>query len=310
MKQYTEQENLACNAILKERISLIQRTMEDEGIENFFISWSGGKDSCVLSKLFDIAIPDNKIPRVWADTGLELRLIREFIYDQMKKDNRIVRLKPTVNIKEMLEEEGYPFSSKSHAAMVDRYNRTGLDSVSVRKYLNKQTEEDGKGWSSSFRCPKRLLHQFTPEYKNKLKISDRCCVKLKEQPLEDYKKENGYKYHIIGLRQDEGGRRKEAQCFSYKNDKLYAFQPLAPITEDWEEWFIQTYNVELCDIYKPPYNFDRTGCKGCPFSKKLRKELETLEKFFPDEHKQCYDIWKPVYDEYWLLRYRLLVEIK
>ena len=308
--EYTEAENSACYAILNERISLIQRTMEDEGIENFMFSWSGGKDSCVLSKLLDLAIPDNKIPRVWADTGLEYNLMRKFIFEQMKKDKRIIRLNPTVNIKQMLEKEGYSFNSMAHSALVDRYNNTGLESISVRKYLNKLQEGDGEPWTTSFRCPKRLLHQFTPEYKNRLKISDKCCKKLKEDPINKYMKEHKFKYHIIGIRADEGGRRKNAKCFSYHNKKLYSFQPLATITSEWEDWFIQTYNVELCDIYKPPYNFERTGCKGCPFAKHLRKELETLQEFFPEEHKQCYDIWRPVYDEYWLLRYRLLVEIK
>ena len=83
------------------------------------------------------------------------------------------------------------------------------------------------------------------------------------------------------------------------------FQPLVPLTKAWEEWFIVQYNVEICDIYKPPYNFKRTGCKGCPFNPALQKDLNILEKFFPAERKQCEIIWKPVYDEYRRLNYRL-----
>ena len=58
-------------------------------------------------------------------------------------------------------------------------------------------------------------------------------------------------------------------------------------------------------IYYPPYNFERTGCKGCPFNIYLQKELDVLEKYFPNEKKQCEIIWKPVYDEYRRLGYRL-----
>ncbi len=45
--------------------------------------------------------------------------------------------------------------------------------------------------------------------------------------------------------------------------------------------------------------------KGCPFAINIQHELETLEKYFPAERKQCENIWKPVYDEYRRLGYRL-----
>ncbi len=80
---------------------------------------------------------------------------------------------------------------------------------------------------------------------------------------------------------------------------------MVAVTKEWENWFISEYNIRICDIYYPPYNFERTGCKGCPFNIHLQKELDVLEKYFPDEKKQCEIIWKPVYDEYRRLGYRL-----
>ena len=38
---------------------------------------------------------------------------------------------------------------------------------------------------------------------------------------------------------------------------------------------------------------------------KYGEELDTLEKYFPNERKQCEIIWKPVYDEYRRIGYRL-----
>lgn len=152
-------------------------------------------------------------------------------------------------------------------------------------------------------CPKILEHQFTPEYD--LKISAKCCDEMKKKPLHKWQKENKKPYAIIGIMRAEGGQRESAQCLRFKNNKFTAFQPLAPITKDWEEWFIETYNVDICEIYKPPYSFERTGCKGCPFALHLQKELETLDKFFPAERKQCEIIWRPVYEEYRRLGYRL-----
>lgn len=151
-----------------------------------------------------------------------------------------------------------------------------------------------------------LEYQFHEEMS--FRISPNCCDRLKKDPLHKWSKENNKSYAIIGIMPDEGGQRITAQCLAFKNDKLFAFQPLVPVTKEWEEWFIKEYDIEICDIYKPPYNFHRTGCKGCPFALELQKELDILEKFFPAERKQCEFIWKPVYDEYRRLGYRLRKE--
>ena len=128
---------------------------------------------------------------------------------------------------------------------------------------------------------------------------------MKERPLYEWSKKNNRPYSIVGIMRSEGGRRIGAQCLSFRSGKLKAFQPLAPISKDWEEWFIKTYNIKICDIYYEPYNFERTGCKGCPFAISLQEELDVLEKYFPAERKQCEFIWQPVYDEYRRIGYRL-----
>jgi 3'-phosphoadenosine 5'-phosphosulfate sulfotransferase (PAPS reductase)/FAD synthetase len=96
---------------------------------------------------------------------------------------------------------------------------------------------------------------------------------------------------------------------AYDGKKLKLFQPMAPLTKEWEDWFIDAYDIKICDIYKPPYNRERTGCKGCPFALHLQEELDMMERFFPNERKQCEIIWKPVYDEYRRLGYRLKDEV-
>lgn len=51
----------------------------------------------------------------------------------------------------------------------------------------------------------------------------------------------------------------------------------------FEQWFIEKYKVKLCRLYYPPFNFDRTGCKGCPFALHLQNQLEVMEHFLPRE---------------------------
>lgn len=247
-----------------------------------------------------MALPDNKIPRVYANTGIELNMIRDFVLKKAEADDRFKIIKPSVPIKPTLENEGYPFKSKMHSNWLNKYQRIGR-SEGVVQYLGERTDKEP--WQSQTSCPKCLKYQFTPEFN--LKISDKCCVRMKEEPLAKWGKENHKPFTIVGIMRDEGGRRRNSQCLAFRGGKLRAFQPLVPITKEWEEWLIKEYNIEICDIYKPPYNFCRTGCKGCPFAKDLQKELDTLEKFFPNERKQCEVIWKPVYEEYRRIGYRL-----
>lgn len=284
--------------ILSDRIQKIQQIIKEYGESNFYCSFSGGKDSTVLSTLIDIAVPNNNIPRVYADTGIELNLIREFVKKCQSNDSRIIMLKPNIPVKPMLEKYGYPFKSKEHAKWVDMYQRNGR-TQSIENYLGSEFKN-----KDLYRtCPKKLRYQFQPSFS--LKISDKCCLKMKEEPIDNYAKANGKLYGITGIMRDEGGRRTNAQCLAFKNGKLRYFHPLSIVTKDWEEWFIEKYHVVICDIYKEPYNFPRTGCKGCPFAIHLQEELDILDKYFPAERKQCEIIWGPIYDEYRRIGYRL-----
>lgn len=289
--------------LLEDRLQKIRSVINKYGEENFSISFSGGKDSTVLSALIDMALPENKIPRVYANTGIELNMIRDFVCEMQKTDDRIVVIKPAVPIKPMLERDGYPFKSKKHSENVAIYQKyKSLENrIGLQHYLH--ISKDGVNWSPQQSCPNILKYQFTNDFT--LKVSDKCCLRLKEEPLCKWQKENNKPYAIVGIMASEGGRRHGAVCLAFSGKKLKNFQPLAPVTKKWEDWFIAEYNVKICDIYKPPYSFERTGCKGCPFARYLQNELDVLEKFFPNERKQCEIIWKPVYDEYRRIGYRL-----
>lgn len=66
--------------ILTDRIAKIQAINEQYDLEhNSYIAFSGGKDSVVLSHLIDMALPNNKIPRVYANTGIEYNDMVKFV---------------------------------------------------------------------------------------------------------------------------------------------------------------------------------------------------------------------------------------
>lgn len=286
--------------ILFDRLEVIRKTIQEYGEENFYLSFSGGKDSTVVHHLLDMALPENRIPRVFINTGIEYVDIVKFVKGLAENDDRFVIINNTKNIRQMLEKDGYPFKSKLHAEKVRRYQKEHKITKELNRYLDSNV-------NPIIHCPDLLRYQFTKECT--LKISPLCCNRMKKEPSANWSKLNKKPITITGLRNDEGGEREHIKgCTIFKYGKLYKFHPILPTTDEWEEWFIQKQGIELCRLYYEPYNFERTGCKGCPFALYLQEELETLEKYLPNERKQCEILWKPVYDEYRRLGYRLKKE--
>lgn len=267
-----------------------------------YISFSGGKDSTVLSALFDIALPGNNIPRVYINTGIDYRAIFDFVKEFGERDSRLQIIAPSQNIKKMLEENGYPFKSKEHSQKVALYQRSG-ETKTVINYL-------GKGSKKTFLCPNVVKYNFTPDFT--LKVSDKCCYKLKKEPVAKWAKENNRPITITGIRQGEGGLRQSVtSCAVFYDDKckeLHKFHPLLPVNDDFIEQFAAKFKIKFCSLYYPPFNFKRTGCKGCPYSTDIQRQLDVMSELLPQEKEQCEIIWKPVYDEYRRIGYRLRQE--
>lgn len=91
-----------------------------------------------------------------------------------------------------------------------------------------------------------------------------------------------------------------------KTHTLKKFKPLNPCSNDFIEWYIKRNDIKLCKLYYAPFNFKRTCCKGCPYSINIQSQLDIMEKYLPDEKRQCESIWGPVYDEYRRIKYRLI----
>ena len=283
---------------LADRVAKIKSINEQYDLEhNGYIAFSGGKDSTVLHYLIDEALPGNSIPRVYVSTGIDYKLISDFVQNLQKKDSRIVIIRPINSVRKVLEEHGYPFKSKIHSMCVE-YFQTDRTKNMWKGYTGQRPEY----WHSRT-CPKKLMYQFTDDFK--LKISDKCCFYMKEEPMQRWQKENNRTVAITGIMREEGGRRMSSSCAVFKGKKLSRFQPLVPVTKEWEEWYIGKSDITLCPLYYAPFNFERTGCKGCPFNVELEKDLASLREKLPSEARQCEIIWKPVYDEYRRIGYRL-----
>lgn len=281
--------------ILFDRMEKIKSINEKYDLnKNAYISFSGGLDSTVLHYLIDKALPNNTIPRVYCNTGIEYKMITDFV--KSFDDKRFEIIKPEKGVKNTLEEVGYPFKSKQHSANLSIYQRNGMTKTNIN-YL-------GDGTKDNYLCPNCLKYQFTEDFN--LKISDRCCFEFKKKPFKKYMKESSRFVTITGMRQAEGGLRNNLSCIITDKDRnLTKFHPMAVVNNEFIEEFIKIENIEICELYKPPYNFKRTGCKGCPFNKDLQKDLQVLNLLLPNEKKACEVIWSRVYGEYRRIGYRL-----
>lgn len=99
--------------LLQDRLGVIRDTINKFGEDNFCVSFSGGKDSTVVHHLVDMALPNNNIPRVFANTGIEYISIVNFVKELSKTDSRFVMIKPSHNIKETLEKKGIHSNRKN-----------------------------------------------------------------------------------------------------------------------------------------------------------------------------------------------------
>ena len=283
------------NFILTDRITKIKSIDNQYNLEkNSYLSFSGGLDSTVLHHLLDKALPNNRIPRVFMNTGIEYVKLVEFV--KGIKDDRIEIRTPKKSIRNTLEEVGYPFKSKQHSLNLSVYQNSGMTKTNIN-YL-------GKGTKETFLCPNCLKYQFSEDFK--IKVSDRCCFEFKKKPFKDYQEETNRNITLTAMRKEEGGYRNNLNCvITDKERNLIKFHPLAVVGEDFIKAFIEFEQIEICELYKAPFNFKRTGCKGCPFALDLQKQLDVMADLLPSEKKACEVIWKPIYDEYRRIGYRL-----
>ena len=104
------------------------------------ISFSGGSDSMLMHCLIDEAIPNNNIPRIYMNTGIEHQAMRKYVQKLAKQDKRFIILTPKVNIPRMLNNEGYPFKSKQHSQNYGVYFRNKEKIGNILKEIENKPE--------------------------------------------------------------------------------------------------------------------------------------------------------------------------
>ena len=264
----------------------IREWVNEFGLENVYISFSGGKDSTVLLKLAREEYPD--IEAVFVDTGLEYPEIRQFV----KSFDHITWVKPDMNFKEVIQKYGYPFISKEVAHKLDDRNSAilhGHESYVDRQLNGTYISKNGKKNMVSIESYKFLTEA-------PFKISHRCCNVMKKDPL----KKHGGK-PITAQMADESMLRRQMWirygCNAFQAKKQIS-NPMSFWTEQDVLQYIITNNIKLCSVYGDIIERDgkltttgcnRTGCMFCGFGCHLMKPGQGKFELMKETHPTQYD---------------------
>lgn len=248
----------------------------------YYLSYSGGKDSHLLYWFIKEYAPEFKNIKVVAvNTYMEHPEIRKRMYD-----NADLVLLPTMKPFEIKEKYGIPCFSKLQDDFIYRYQK-GSRCESVMNRIYSRNKDGSKSWFGLSKKARELL------LSGKLhRVSNRCCMKLKKEPMHNFEKETGLKA-ILGVRGNESRLRKAQykSCFT----KDMKFTPLWDLTTELEKEIYEQFKIPQPYIYI--YGLKGLGCMGCPYGSykgDTEIELSILDEkqhdFVCEYFKESYEV--------------------
>lgn len=264
--------------------TLIKQTVNEFGLDKVYISYSGGKDSTVLSHIAKNMYPN--ILHLFANTTNEYpETIQHIKWEMEENGTNIVTIIPqdasgTIwNFKKVVDYYGYPMFSKRISNAIRTYQHA----------LSEQTMQNSLDYIN------RNFKKYD-KYKD-LPISDKCCEKLKKEPLRRKAKELGLKCAILGVLASESYQREkdwlEYGCNVFYERKENQSRPLSFWTDEdiWE--YIEKYHVRIPQLYQMGYT--RNGCMYCGFGAHLEppgcNRYQKLKQTHPLQYEYFVKNW-------------------
>lgn len=221
-----------------------------------YVSVSGGKDSTVLAYLAawylsSFRTPPWELNLVFVNTGLEYPEIQKFVNeyaDWLRREFprvnvNLFRLRPKMNIRQVVTKYGYSIVSKEVAAYVEeaRIKPDGRSAARLRgEYLR------SNGTPSDFNCQKWEYLLFAP-----FAISSRCCAVMKKQPMNGYARKTQRVPTMATMAQESRLRTKvwlKTGCNAFEG-KHPAGKPMSFWTEQDVLRFIVDRQLPYASVY-------------------------------------------------------------
>lgn len=221
-----------------------------------YVSFSGGKDSTVLAYLAarylsSFRAPPWELNLIFVNTGLEYPEIQKFVNEYAAWLRRefprvtinLARLRPKMNIRQVVTKYGYSIVSKEVAGVVydARKNQNG---VQAKKLRGEHLDKDGN--PSAYNCDNWAFLLDAP-----FPISDRCCHVMKKASAHRYEGKTKEK-PIVATMADEGRRRfqkwLETGCNAF-DSKSPMGKPMSFWTEQDVLRFIVDREIPIASVY-------------------------------------------------------------
>ena len=270
---------------------LIQQAINEYGRERIYVSYSGGKDSTVLSHLARQLYPD--VIHLFSNTTCEYpETIKQLIWERDVNGMKLVICTPKDgkgkpwNFKRFVNDEGFSLFSKVVANAIRTYRRAQTDTT-------KQNSID---------YITRRFKKYS-DFKDK-NISDKCCEKLKKYPLKQTAKKLNLDCSLIGTLAVESRQRESdwinygCNVFNVKKDNQC--RPLSFWTEEDILRYIKIHDLKISDLYNMGYS--RNGCMYFGFGIERdivdgKNRYERLKTTHPNNYKYLVSNFKDILDD-------------
>lgn len=257
---------------------LIREAVAEFGLDKVYISYSGGKDSTVLSHIAKSMYPN--ILHIFANTTNEYpETLQHIEWEKRVNRTNIITVIPKDahgelwTFKKVTETYGYPMFSKRIANAIRTYQHA----------LSAKTRQN------SIDYIQRNFNKYS-KYKE-LPISDKCCDKLKKEPLRRKAKELGLECAILGILASESYQREkewlEYGCNVFHEKKDNQSKPLSFWKDDDILEYIEKYHVKISKLYNMGYT--RNGCMYCGFGVHMESKKENRYQRLKKTHPIQYD---------------------
>ncbi len=275
-------------------------------------AYSGGKDSHVLGEIMQMmGKPYSDIAMVFSNTGLEMPEILKHVRRQKAKGWNIKEIKPKVTYEKVWKEHGIPLVSKKVSRQLRTLSAGPTGNGHTYKLYNEGVTSAGHS-APAWKLAKKWRHLIG----SKVKTSEKCCDFLKKDPIKHFEATEGMKGKgITGMMASEGGYRASmTKCNSF-DGKTTRSSPMLFWTEEDVWQFIETYNIEICEVYYSRTYVDgemiacaspfvdlpscedvdtgstldgekRTGCMFCAFGAHLEKGSNRFQRMSVSHPRQ------------------------
>ena len=256
---------------------LIRQAVLEFGLDKVYISYSGGKDSTVLSHIAKSMYPS--ILHIFANTTNEFpETLKHIQWEKEINHTNIITVTPKDahgeiwTFKKVVDKYGYPMFSKRIANAIRTYQHA----------LTERTKKNSQDY---------LDRNFKKYEKYKtLPISDKCCDKLKKEPIRRKAKELGMECAILGILASESYQREkewlEYGCNVFRERKDNQSRPLSFWTDKDILEYIKEYNVKIPELYAKGYQ--RNGCMYCGFGVQLEPKGQNRFQQLKETHPVQY----------------------